>query len=1017
MIAQRRQAEFGSVEPHSTARALALPRRPALPPARSFPVVATAAPVVGSLALWAVTQSPYVLVFALLGPIVAIASLGDAAMQGRTTLRRERRRFAAEVAALREAIDVGHARERARRVAVHRDARSLIAAPHRDAERWRGGLGRELLVVVGTGCLTSTLALEDTEGSAFSPAPDEYAEALDSLRVSAATLRAAPVVVDARLGLGIYGNAVLASAVARGIILQLATHLSPRDYELVTAHDGGNHWLAGLPHTLVLAGSLAGTVVFRRRARSVVQASIKTSETSGQRVSDTVTIAVAESAASLPRECRVLLRVEGATSCEIIPAPVEAVESAVVPEFISREQSGRFAAVLAGAAEAAGLLDGADALPGSVDFASLCGTDQEDQGSGRADAGPRDSLACTPVQSVTGPLALDLVRDGPHAIVGGTTGSGKSEFLVAWILAMAARFGPQRVTFLLVDFKGGSSFHAVQQLPHSVGLITDLDEHSARRALTSLRAELRYRERALAEAGARSIEQLAPEHPLARLVIVVDEFAAMVQDFPDLHELFADIAARGRSLGVHLILCTQRPSGVVRDAVLANCTLRVSLRVNNASDSTALLGTSAAAELPRLPVGRALVSLGGEAARAVQVALTHDSDVRTVDQRWRSQATDAGVQPRRPWCDPLPALIRLSELPGLSDEDGLVFGVVDRPSEQCTAPARYDPNRDGSLLVIGAHRSGKSGALTALHCARAASADDRGTAVLVPADHEGAWDIVTDQLAKVRSGSSKPCLLMIDDLDALLGSLLEEYSFAFADAVTALLREGGRAGTHLVISAARLGSSLQSIAALCDSRLLLRLPDKHEHVAAGGEAAAFTAELTAGGGHWRGDRVQVALAPPTGLIGRDTVGGTMVCPEWEGWPGWAVVTNRPAELARRLGEDQAKHALAIGLPRGWEIVTLDSRPAVDLSVVTPSRGAVLIADAETWQSHWALLATVRTTMPIVFDGCGAADFRALTRQRELPPLIAAASASVWMLTPGGGLERSLPPWAGARARS
>ena len=107
---------------------------------------------------------------------------------------------------------------------------------------------------------------------------------------------------------------------------------------------------------------------------------------------------------------------------------------------------------------------------------------------------------------------------------------------------------------------------------------------------------------------------------------MVDEFAAMVQDFPELHELFADIAARGRSLGVHLILCTQRPAGVVRDAVLANCTLRISLRVNNRADSTAVIGSDAAAALPRLPLGRAIVCLPGEEPQPVQVAITCDSD-------------------------------------------------------------------------------------------------------------------------------------------------------------------------------------------------------------------------------------------------------------------------------------------------------------------------------------------------------------------------------------------------------
>lgn len=980
-------------------------------------MVATTAPIVGSLALWAVTHSPYVLVFALLGPLVAVASLGDSAIQGRRALRRGRRRFAADVAAAHEAIERGHTAERARLTAVHRDLRSLMSAPRRDPERWRGGMDHELPVVVGVGQLVSTLVLEDADTPAGISQPDEFAARLDSLQASAAILRAAPVVVDARLGIGVCGTPVLATAVARGIILQLATALSPENHEIVIPRGWESNWLKALPHTVVEAASSPVAVVFRHRERAARRTSSVASIAASPRAIDAVTIAVAKSTESLPRECRTVLRVEGASSSEILPRPTMVAEGSVVPEFVSREQASVFAALLAGAAEADGLVHPGGGLPDSVDFSSLCaGHDDSDPTAAKhstlAPSHARDSLACTPAQGLTGPLEIDLVRHGPHAIIGGTTGSGKSELLVAWVLAMAARCGPQLVTFLLVDFKGGSSFQAVQHLPHSVGLITDLDEHSARRALTSLRAELRYRERTLTEAGARSIEQLPPEYPLARLVIVVDEFAAMVQDFPELHELFADIAARGRSLGVHLILCTQRPAGVVRDAVLANCTLRISLRVNNAADSTAVIGTGAAAELPRIPVGRALICLGGDEPEAVQIALALDADVRLVEERWRPSGGEAVGQPRRPWCDPLPPRIRLGEVPGYAQGSELVFGLVDLPQEQRMEPARYSPHRDGSLVVIGGHRSGKSGLLATILAAGEASVDRGETVIPVPSDHEGAWDVVTGQLDAIRTGTSTPALLLIDDLDALIGSLPEEYAFAFAEIVSALLREGGRVGIHLVITARRLGSSIQSIAVLCDSRLLLRLPNKQEHVAAGGEVAEFDAALTAGGGYWRGNRVQVALAPESATRdGRNGSKTVAVHSGWEHWHGWIVVTARPAELSRRLNAGLAAGERTASVPRGWEVVCLDGRPTAALTVTAAAQGRVLIADVETWQSQWGLLAALKTSMPLVFDGCGTAEFRALTRERRLPPLIASASAAVWILTPDGTLERTLPPWA------
>ena len=146
----------------------------------------------------------------------------------------------------------------------------------------------------------------------------------------------------------------------------------------------------------------------------------------------------------------------------------------------------------------------------------------------------------------------------------------------------------------------------------------------------------------------------------------------MVGGFPELHGVFSDIAARGRSLGVHLILCTQRPAGAVRDAVMANCTLRICLRVNNSADSVEAIGTGAAAELTRLPLGRGFISASGEHPRLVQFALSDREDAERAGTRWPSQ------QVRRPWCDPLPTTIDLGRLP-VPAEDGIGFGLADLP--------------------------------------------------------------------------------------------------------------------------------------------------------------------------------------------------------------------------------------------------------------------------------------------------------------------------------------------------
>lgn len=145
------------------------------------------------------------------------------------------------------------------------------------------------------------------------------------------------------------------------------------------------------------------------------------------------------------------------------------------------------------------------------------------------------------------------------------------------------------MTFVLVDYKGGSAFKDCVDLPHTVGMVTDLDAHLVERALVSLTAELTRREHILAAAGAKDIEDYvdlldrnpAGRSPMPRLLIVIDEFASMVRDLPDFVKGLVNIAQRGRSLGIHLILATQRPSGVVSSEIRANTNLRIALRVTD----------------------------------------------------------------------------------------------------------------------------------------------------------------------------------------------------------------------------------------------------------------------------------------------------------------------------------------------------------------------------------------------------------------------------------------------------
>ena len=352
------------------------------------------------------------------------------------------------------------------------------------------------------------------------------------------------------------------------------------------------------------------------------------------------------------------------------------------------------------------------ALPDAVPYDALAQPEHR--------PGSRDTLRAAVGAVTGGPLVLDLATRGPHAIVAGTTGSGKSEFLLAWIAALADGHPPDRVSFLLVDFKGGAAFEPLRGLPHVTGIVTDLDESEAERAVLSLRAELRHRETVLRHERVREISELGPHVELPRLVLVIDEFQAMIERFPELGGVVADVAARGRSLGVHLVLASQRPNGVVREQVTANCAVRVSLRVIQPADSIAVVGSDEAATIAPETPGRGVVDAGDGHPVLFQSARVDSSAIDGLMRR------SAGLRAaRRPWVGPLPDRIPLDEL-ALADRSSpvsagsLVIGLVDEPERQRHELAVWDPGADGHLLVVGAPGSGRSSALAAV--ASAASA-------------------------------------------------------------------------------------------------------------------------------------------------------------------------------------------------------------------------------------------------------------------------------------------------------
>ncbi|QPL06044.1 MULTISPECIES: FtsK/SpoIIIE domain-containing protein [Actinomyces] len=383
-------------------------------------------------------------------------------------------------------------------------------------------------------------------------------------------------------------------------------------------------------------------------------------------------------------------------------------------------------------ATAADRADNGRALPRRAGLEEvLCEIDRERVR--RAWRRPAPGLKAVLGVGANGPVSTDLVADGPHALLAGTTGSGKSELLTSWLLQLAAGHPPHRLSLVLIDYKGGAAFGRLTRLPHTAGVLTDLDHAMTSRALSSLSAEVRRRERVLARHGAADVAAVAEEERPSRLLIVVDEFAALATSHPEVLDALIRVAAQGRSLGIHLVLATQRPAGVVSAAVRANTALRVCLRVLDGADSRDVLGHEEAARLDPAP-GRLLVA-GSRREGPLQALYAGEAgQVARLVEELRAAATGSpGAW--CPWAPPLPARVTRAEARarGATQNDavlvggphaearargatgpeagpGVLLAVTDLPEEQAQGTWSWDPGE--ALLVLGTAGSGRSTTVT-----------------------------------------------------------------------------------------------------------------------------------------------------------------------------------------------------------------------------------------------------------------------------------------------------------------
>lgn len=365
-------------------------------------------------------------------------------------------------------------------------------------------------------------------------------------------------------------------------------------------------------------------------------------------------------------------------------------------------------------------------LPKDYSFYDLVGiTSEEEWDVGRHWDGSDiiNSMAAPIGVSASGDiLSLDLHEKGhgPHGLVAGTTGSGKSEVLQSLILSIALRYHPHDVGFVMIDFKGGGMANQFSKLPHLIGTITNIAGKEIDRSLASIKAELLNRQRIFSECGVSNINDYIEKYhskevgiPIPHLIIIVDEFAELKAQQPDFMDELISAARIGRSLGVHLILATQKPSGQVNDQIWSNSKFRICLKVASAEDSNEMLKTPVAFSIKE--PGRAYLQVGNnevfELFQSGYSGVRVDKNRTQLDalvERLELHCAQNGIQKLLPiCCEPLPEMIVCPEAASPAEFGEVMIGMLDDPASQYQGNTSVNISKNNTL-IIGSAQMGKT---------------------------------------------------------------------------------------------------------------------------------------------------------------------------------------------------------------------------------------------------------------------------------------------------------------------
>lgn len=363
-------------------------------------------------------------------------------------------------------------------------------------------------------------------------------------------------------------------------------------------------------------------------------------------------------------------------------------------------------------------------------------------------------------------LNLHEKSHGPHGLIAGTTGSGKSEIVQSYVLSLSVNFHPHEVGFLLIDYKGGGMASLFKKLPHLLGVITNLDGSESARAMASIKSELTRRQHEFNKCGVNNISDYSKLYklnqacePMPHLFIISDEFAELKKNQSEFMDELISAARIGRSLGIHLILATQKPSGVVDDQIWSNTKFRLALKVADEADSKDIIKTSDAANITQ--PGRAYLQVGNneiyelfQSAYSGSIFYEDEEDIKTDDRIYlinelgqgdllnddlsgedvedSIKATELDVvveeisevykimntkEVKKPWLPSLESQIVSPHIVEKNITDTVDYkildlkvpiGIVDIPEQQLQCEYIIDFLKDGNLEIYGSSGYGKS---------------------------------------------------------------------------------------------------------------------------------------------------------------------------------------------------------------------------------------------------------------------------------------------------------------------